>query len=107
MPADHRGNQDDAACDALGDEMPCARLGEEQRSACVHAERAVPLLRGHLEEGSRIEGAGGVDEDVEAAVRAHDVGDEVAGELDLRKVGGMRRRGRPQPFHSVLERSAR
>ena len=65
--------EDDAACHALGDEMPSAGLGEEQRPACVHAERAVPLLRGHLEEGSGIERAGCVDEDVEAAVCAHDV----------------------------------
>ena len=88
------------------DEVPRARLGEEQRSPRVHAERAVPLLGRHLEEGSGIEGAGCVDEDVEAAVRAHDVADQVAGELDLRKVGGMAPSRRPQPLDRALELAA-
>src|SRR4051794_15443201 len=68
MPADDRSDEHDAACHALRDEMPSAGLREKERPACVHAERAVPLLRGHLEEGSGKERAGRVDEDVEAAV---------------------------------------
>ena len=74
--------------DARRDEVTRAGLGEEDAAAGVHAERAVPLLRRHLEERRRGERAGGADEDVEPAVPLDDLGDERVGPLDLARSAG-------------------
>ena len=61
-----------------------------------------PSVRSHcsgvmLEERRGRQSPGRADEDVEAAVRAHHLGDERLRALDLREVGGMRRGGVAEP----------
>ena len=87
--------------------MTCARLGEEQRPACVHAESAIPLLRRQLEERRRRERSGGADEDVEPAVAVDDLRDERFRVLDLGEIRRVRRRSRPEPRDRRVEVAVR
>jgi hypothetical protein len=101
--ADDRGVEDDAAGDARGNEVTRARLGQEDGSSRVDAERPVPLLRREVEERLGRKRARGTDEGVEPAVPADDVRDERLRSVDQCNVRRVRRRGRAEPLDCRLE----
>ena len=100
LEAEERGDVDDLAV-ASGDHVAGGQLRELEGAGEVDLEDALPVFESYLFGGGAMDGAGVVDEDVDAAEGGDDLTEEVLGAAGAGEVGLEGLRGAACGFDSV------